>query len=331
MKDARVRIPPLNALRAFEAAARHLSLVAAANELCVTPAAISHQIKGLEDYIGMPLFKRVKRRVVLTDQGQLILPELKQAFALIEHAIGHLTKVESRDVLTVSATPAFAAKWLLPRIHLFRERHPEIDVRLDATHEVEDLGRAQVDVAIRFGTGDYPGLESRSLRPGIPEKVYPVCSPALLEGAHPLKEPSDLRYHTLLHDDTIKGTGVLPSWKTWLASAGIDSVPATRGLHFSNPVLAIDAAINGQGVALSCSFVVADDVAAGRLVRPFDTPCDLEHNYYVVHPRSRAGDKVEKFYKWLVAMRDEMDNREKGDGSRRHAGAAGNAPSAKRG
>lgn len=332
MKDAKVRIPPLNALRAFEAAARHLSLVAAANELCVTPAAISHQIKGLEDYLGLPLFKRVKRRVVLTDQGQLVMPELKQAFALIERAMGSLAKVESRDVLTVSATPAFAAKWLLPRIHLFRERHPEIDVRLDATHELEDLERAQVDVAIRFGMGDYPGLESRSLRPGIPEKVYPVCNPALLNGVHPLKEPSDLRYHTLLHDDSMKGTGVLPSWSTWLASAGIDAVPATRGLHFNNSVLAIDAAINGQGVALSCSFVVADDLAAGRLVRPFDTPCDMEHNYYVVYPRARAGEKVEKFYEWLVAMRDEMDNQRPETGKRQRGSkkVRDGAPSQKR-
>lgn len=318
MKDTKVRIPPLNALRAFEAAARHLSLAAAANELCVTPAAISHQIKGLEDYLRVSLFKRVKRRVVLTDQGQLILPELKQAFALIERAMGNLAKAESPDVLTVSATPAFAAKWLLPRIHLFRERHPEIDVRLDATPDVEDLEHAQVDVAIRFGSGDYPGLESRPLRPGVPERIFPVCSPALLTGEHPLKQPSDLQYHTLLHDETIKGTGPLPGWKTWLAAAGVDSVSAHRGLHFNNSVLAIDAAINGQGVALSCGFVVADDLAAGRLVRPFDipgdlehdyAPCDLEHNYYVVHPRGRAGDKVEKFYGWLVTMRDEMDKR----------------------
>lgn len=309
MKEAKVRIPPLNALRAFEAAARHLSLVAAANELCVTPAAISHQIKGLEDYLRVALFKRVKRRVVLTEQGQLILPELKQAFALIGRAMDSLAKAETRDVLTVSATPAFAAKWLLPRIHLFREQHPEIDVRLDASHDAEDLERCQVDVAVRFSSGAYPGLESRPLRPSIPERIFPVCSPTLLEGKHPLKRPSDLQYHTLLHDETVKGTGALPCWQTWLAAAGVDSVAANRGLRFNNSVLAIDAAINGQGVALSCGFVVADDLAAGRLVRPFDTPCNLEHNYYVVYARSRAGGKVEKFYQWLVAMRDRMDEK----------------------
>lgn len=307
MTEARVRIPPLNALRAFEAAARHLSLVAAANELCVTPAAISHQIKGLEDYLRVALFKRVKRRVVLTEKGQLILPELKQAFALIEHAMGNLAKAESRDVLTVSTTPAFAAKWLLPRIHLFRERHPEIDVRLDASHDVEDLERCQVDVAVRFGSGEYPGLESKPLRPGIPERVFPVCSPTLLKGEHPLRQPSDLRYHTLLHDETTRETSMLPGWKAWLASAGVDSVLANRGLRFNNSMLVIDAAVNGQGVALICSFVVADDLAAGRLVRPFDTPCNLEYNYYVVYPRGRADDKVAKFYEWLVTMRDEMD------------------------
>lgn len=307
MKDASFRIPPLNALRAFEAAARHLSFVAAANELCVTPAAISHQIKGLEEYLGIALFERVQRRVVLTDHGRLLLPELKQAFALIEHAMINLAKADSRNVLTVSATPAFAAKWLLPRIHVFREKHPGIDVRLDATHEVVNLERSRVDVAIRFGTGDYPGLESRSLRPGIAERVHPVCSPSLLEGEHPLKQPGDLRFHTLLHDETVIAMGALPNWKTWLASAGVDCVPASRGLHFNNAVLAIDAAINGQGVALSCGFVVADDVAAGRLVHPFRTACDLEHNYYVVYRRGSADDKVEKFYQWLVDMREQMD------------------------
>lgn len=322
MNDAKVRVPPLNALRAFEAAARHLSLVAAANELHVTPAAISHQIKGLEEYLQVSLFKRVKQRVILTEQGQLILPELQRAFALIEAAMVNLARTEAPNVLTVNATPAFAAKWLLPRIHLFRERHPEIDVRLDATPDVDDLDRAQIDVAIRFGSGDYPGLESRALRPGVPEKIFPVCSPALLAGAHPLRHPPDLQYHTLLHDETIKGPGPLPGWKTWLAAAGVDSVHAHRGLHFNNPVLAIDAAINGQGVALSCGFVVADDLAAGRLVCPFGIPadlepnyssCDLGHNYYVVYPRRRAGDdKVEKFYEWLVLMRDGMDSRGKG-------------------
>jgi LysR family glycine cleavage system transcriptional activator len=309
MQDKAGKTPPLNALRAFEAAARHLSFVAAADELCVTPAAISHQIKGLEDYLGVALFKRLKRRVMLTDQGQLLLPELKQAFTLIERAMANLANDERRDMLTVSATPAFTAKWLLPRIHLFRERHPEIDVRLDATHELEDLERGQVDVAIRFGAGEYPGLECKPLRPGVPERVYPVCSPALLGGRHALKQPADLQHHTLLHDETIKGGGVLPSWQTWLASAGVDCVPANRGLRFNNSVLAIDAAINGQGVALSCGFVVADDLAAGRLVRPFKIPCNLDYNYFVVYPRNRAGDKVEKFYQWLVAMRDAMDEK----------------------
>lgn len=305
MTDVKVRTPPLNALRAFEAAARHLSLVAAANELNVTPAAISHQIKGLEDYLGVALFKRVKQRVMLTEQGHLIVPELRRAFALIEDAMCNLAKSDAPHVLTVSATPAFAAKWLLPRVHLFRERHPDIDVRLDATPDVEDLERAQVDVAIRFGSGNYPGLVSRPLRPGVPEKIFPVCSPVLLTGKYPLKQPNDLQYHTLLHDETIKGTGLLPGWKTWLEAAGVESVSAQRGLRFNNSVLAIDAAINGQGVALSCSFVVADDVAAGRLVRPFDTPCHLEYNYYVVYPRSGGGDTVEKFFEWLVAMRDQ--------------------------
>jgi len=296
------KLPPLNALRAFEAAARHLSFNAAALELCVTPAAISHQIKTLESFLGVDLFKRVKRRVVLTEPGQLILPELKQAFALIEHAFERLQPQSGANLLTVSASAAFTARWLLPRIHLFQQHHPEIDIRLDANQDLADLENDGVDVAIRFGNGDYPGLESRPLRSLSQESMFPVCSPALQWGEHPIYTPEDLRYHTLLHDDSAIHSGILPDWGKWISTADLQGVNTNRGLRFNNGILALEAAINGQGVALVCSFVVADDIRAGRLVRPFQVPCTLEYNYYVVFAKHQTTTKVEKFYHWLQAM-----------------------------
>jgi len=301
------RIPPLNALRAFEAAARHLSFAAAAEELCVTPAAISHQIKSLEGYLGVPLFQRINRRVILTDQGQFMLPGLKQGFGLIEKALSHLSEDGESGLLTVSANPAFTAKWLLPRIHLFQERHPKIDVRLDAEPALADFHKGKVDVAVRFGSGQYPGLESKPIRPLMREKIFPVCSPALLNGKRPLRGPEDLRFHTLLHDETLTGENVVPDWATWLTAAGIGGVDPRRGLRFNNSVLAIEAAINGQGVALGCSFVVADDLAAGRLVRPFAIPCVLEYSYFLVYPRSRSSKKVQKFHEWLTELSGEAE------------------------
>lgn len=186
--NLRIRgLPSFNALRAFEAAARQGSFVNAAEELFVTPAAVSHQIKGLEEFLNVALFERVGRSVVLTDAAKRILPELQQAFHLIEQAVAKLD--DDVHLLTVSANPGFAAKWLLPRIHLFNQQHPDIDVRLDASSASNTFQRDGVDLAIRFGTGDYPGMVSLPLLGPYDEEIFPVCSPSLLQGRYPLQEP----------------------------------------------------------------------------------------------------------------------------------------------
>lgn len=297
----RVRgVPSFNALRAFEAAARLGGFVAAAEDLSVTPAAISHQIKGLEEFLNVTLFDRIGRRVVLTEAGKKILPELQQGFNLIERAIAKLD--EDSCLLTVSANPAFAAKWLLPRIHLFNQQYPDIDIRIDASTADKNFDKEGIDLAIRFGSGNYKGMVSIPLLNPHTEEIFPVCSADLLQGKHPLKEPSDLRFHTLLHDETLTQHHLVPDWEGWLADSGLQDVDAGRGLRFNSPIMALEAAINGQGVALSCAFIAADDLAAGRLVRPFVIPCQLDASYHIVYPQHKRSTNIELFCQWLMEM-----------------------------
>ena len=298
-------MPPLNALRAFESAARQQSFGQAADELGVTPAAISQQIKALESYLGLVLFHRVGRRVVMSQEAQLILPELKAAFGLIEKGLSRLGQLGQSEtgLLTISASLAFTAMWLLPRLHRFKEQYPQIDIRLDANDRMTRFGEEGIDAAIRFGSGEYPGLTSLPLGVVGKEGVIPVCSPALLKAKqHPLKSPEDLRYHTLIHDDAMSGEGKLPTWTKWLSDAGIYTMDTLRGLHFSNSMLAIEAAIDGQGVALSSSFLVQDDLAAGHLLQPFSSPGQTEYNYHLVFPEHRPNKKIEYFYHWLMQV-----------------------------
>ena len=293
------QIPSLNALRAFEAAARQQNFAAAADELNVTPAAISQQIKGLEGYLGLKLFQRAGRQLALTREAEIILPELREAFGLIRKSLSRLGDGETGQ-LTINTTLAFAAKWLLPRMHHFQAQYPKINIRLNTNDRLTDFEQENVDTAIRFGSGDYSGLTSLPIKPVTREKIFPVCSPDLLGKNPPLKSLQDLQFHTLLHDDTMQNNPVLPTWAQWLSDAGIENVDAKSGLHFGNSLLAIDAATNGQGVALSCGFVVSDDLKAGRLVQPLSMPCDLEYNYYLVFPEHKANKKVEYFYQWLL-------------------------------
>jgi LysR family glycine cleavage system transcriptional activator len=193
------RLPPLNALRAFEAAARHLSFNAAAEELNVTPAAISHQIKALEADLGVKLFRRLNRAVRLTDAGQACVPGLRDGFERIAEAVARARQGDSVGLLTVTASPAVASKWLVPRLERFRARHPAIDLRIDASMRLVDLVREDVHVGLRYGAGKYPGLHTEQL---VRSEVFPVCSPDLLKGKHPLRTPEDLRHHTLIHDET---------------------------------------------------------------------------------------------------------------------------------
>jgi len=286
------RLPPLKALRTFEAAARHLSFTRAAEELNVTQAAISHQVKALEEHLGVNLFRRLNRALLLTDEGQALLAPVGEALDLMAAAAERLRTEDAGGALTVSTLDSIAAGWLVPRLRRFRARHPEIDVRVTTTDQLVDFAREDVDMAIRYGSGGWPGVTAVRL---MTEELFPVCSPALLENGPPLDAPSDLCHHTLLHDE------MREDWPMWLMAAGATEVDATRGPRFSHSHLVIQAAIAGEGVVLGRSALVADDLAAGRLIRPFAIALPAEFAYYVVFPPAGAGrPKVRAFTAWLL-------------------------------
>jgi LysR family transcriptional regulator, glycine cleavage system transcriptional activator len=297
MNRPEARLPPLNALRAFEVAARRQSFSDAAVELHVTPAAISHQIRALEADLGVPLFHRRNRTVELTESGRLLLPGLSEAFVRIQDSVGRLRAHNDIGVLTVTTPPSLTAKWLVLRLHRFHERHPEIDVRISATMELADFGRGDADLGLRYGAGHYPGLHAERL---LEDQVFPVCSPALLDGRPPLAAPADLRAHALIHDDTTDGRPLAPTWTMWLKAAGVDGVDTSRGLRFSSAHLALDAAMAGRGVALANAVLAAADIAAGRLVRPFGLGLPDRFAYYLVCPPGALDrPKVRAFCRWL--------------------------------
>ena len=290
-------LPPLTALRAFEAAARHMSFSKAADELNVTPAAVSHQIHALEQDLGVFLFHRMNRAIELTASGQVLLPGLTEAFTGIQSAVRRLRAHNDTGTLTVTASPSIAAKWLVLRLHRFQERHPEIDVRISATDEVVDLTRGDFDIAIRYGCGKYPGLEVELL---FTNQVFPACSPQLLSAGSPLRTPEDLPRHTLIHDQAIERDPLVPTWAMWLKAAGVKNPPAGVGLTFNSMSLALDAAIAGQGVVLAYSNIAAADLAAGRLIRLFSLALPDQFAYYVVTaPGALERPKVRAFRDWL--------------------------------
>lgn len=286
------RLPPLKALRAFESAARHLSFTEAAIELNVTQAAISHQVKALEVFLGHGLFKRLNRGLRLTEKGQDLLPPVKKAFDLLNEATSRLIDQDQANILTVTVLPSFGARWLVARLGRFRERHPDIDVHVVPTAKLIDLVRENVDVGIRYGRGEYPGLRTDRL---LTEDIVPVCSPKLLEGPHPLLEAKDLIHHTLLHDES-RG-----DWRTWLLAAGVEGVDPTRGPVFTDGGMLVQAAIAGQGVALARGVLAADALAERRLVRPFELTLPTEFAYYLVCPEIKANrPKIVAFREWLL-------------------------------
>jgi len=290
-------LPPLNALRAFESAGRHLSFTKAAAELNVTPAAISHQVKALEELLEVPLFHRLTRALRLTDAGQAALPTLSQGFDKLAQGAEQMRAHAESRVLTISVSPSFGAMWLVPRLERFRIRHPDIEIRIDGTDRRVDLARDDADVAVRYGPGGYDGVRVDWL---FGQLNTPVCSPALLSGPRPLEQPDDLRHHTLLHIDWKDAEA---SWRMWLLAAGLDDIDPTSGPRFTMENMAVQAALDGHGVALVGDILVADDLAAGRLVRPFDpslsTP--LTFSYYLLTPKdSDEQPKVAAFRDWLL-------------------------------
>ncbi|HJO97609.1 MAG: transcriptional regulator GcvA [Rhodospirillales bacterium] len=286
------RLPPLNALRVFEAAARHLSFTRAAQELNVTQAAVSHQIKGLEEHLELKLFRRLNRALLLTDQGQAYFPPVRDALETLAQATKRLEVQDAGGTITVSTLTSFAANWLVPRLRRFRTLCPDVDVHISTTDDVVDFGRDNIDMAVRYGSGEWRGLDAQRL---MTEEVFPVCSPSLLEDGPPLRTPADLGRYTLLHDE------MREDWRMWLLAAGADHLNATRGPGFQHSNLVVQAAIAGEGVALGRSVLVADDLAAGRLIKPFDISLPAEFAYYVVCPEADAKrPKVAAFREWLL-------------------------------
>ena len=289
-------LPSLNGLRAFDAAARHLSFTRAAAELHVTQTAISHQIRRLEDQLGIRLFERRNRALALTREAEAYLPSVRAAFEDLRQATARLHRRERDDVLIVSTTPSLAAKWLVTRVAAFQDAHPGIEVRISTSTQLVDFGREDVDMAVRYGRGKWPGLRAHWL---MAEDIFPVCSPALLrDAAKPLGVPTDLAHHTLLHASASR-----EEWQLWLTAAGLPvSIARQRGLTFDQSFMAIQAAVEGLGVALGRTRLVEDDIAAGRLVVPFDVVLPAEAGFYVVAPEQTAGTpNIAKFRDWLVA------------------------------
>ena len=289
--------PPLSALRAFEAAARHMSFSQAADELHVTPAAISHQIHALEQDLGVKLFHRMNRSIELTVSARVLLPGLSEAFAGIQSSVRRLRAHNDTGTLTVTASPSFAAKWLVLRLHRFQEQCFEVDVRISATDNVVDLTKGDFDIAIRYGAGHYPGLEVELL---LKNEVFPACSPQLLAKSPALSTPDDLPLHDLIHDQAIERDPLVPTWPMWLKAAGVKNIPAATGLSFNNMHLALDAAIAGHGVVLAQSTIAAADLAAGRLLRLFSLALPDQFAYYIVTaPGALERPKVRAFRDWL--------------------------------
>lgn len=292
----------LKALRAFEASARHASFAAAAAELNVTPAAVGQLVRTLEQWLGAPLFVRApggRTRLVPTEAALRALPDIRAGFERIELGLERLRE-GAGGVLTVTVSPAFAAKWLLPRIEGFQQAWPELDLRLDTNHKPVDFALQRVDIGVRYGAGKWPGLVAHKL---MDEEVYPVCAPALAAAGN-FPGPAGLVHETLIHDLSMEGHAGFPSWADWFAAAGVAATPAARGLRINNSAAVLQAAIDGQGIALARSAMAHEDLLAGRLVRLFPAlrlPSPLA--YYVVYrPDSAALPALAAFRDWLFAQ-----------------------------
>lgn len=294
-------IAHLNALRAFEASARHQSFSLAAQELNVTPAAVGQLVRTLEDWLGSPLFVRStsgRARLVTTEVAEQALPDIRAGLERLAVGLERLRSGSAGGVLTVAVSPAFAAKWLLPRIERFQAAWPETDLRLDTSLKPVDFVAQRIDVGVRYGRGLWPGLAAEKL---MDEEVYPVCAPALLATAT-LQAPGDLRGQVLIHDQSVDTSTGFASWQAWLRHAGVQGVPTDRGLRINNSAAVLQAAIDGQGVALARSVMAHDDLAAGRLVRLFpQVRLESTLAYYVVYrPECIAQPKVAAFRDWLL-------------------------------
>ncbi|MCW8108819.1 transcriptional regulator GcvA [Alteromonas ponticola] len=291
------RLPPLNALKAFEAAARHLSFTRAADELFVTQAAVSHQIKALEDYLSMKLFLRRNRTLLLTEEGQAYFLELKDIFKNLQEATEKLLAKGSKGAVTVAMPPSFASQWLVPRISKFSQAHPDIDVRIKAVDFDEGFLDDDVDVAIYYGKGRWSGVNADKLHT---EFLTPLCSPMLFNGPKPLNNLSDLKHHVLLHDSS------RAAWKDWLKNVGVQGVNVNQGPVFSHSMLVLQAAALGQGIALGNTVLARPELDAGRLVIPFEEKVESRDAFYLVCDETQAElGKIAAFRSWVLTQVEE--------------------------
>lgn len=284
-------LPPLNSLRAFEAAARRLSFTRAAEELGVTQAAVSHHVRVLEEHLGFRLFRRLSNALILTEKGEAYLPSIRQAFELLGEATDAVQGHAASQVLTLSVLPNFALRWLVPRLADFQRRNPAIDVRLLTAYRGTDFLREDIDAAIRLGA-DWPGLNADHL---FGSEMFPVCSPGLI-AQRPLGEPRDLAHHVLL-----RVYGALDDWPLWLAAARAPEVASDRGPSFDSYALALEAAAHGCGIAMARSAFVQDDLASGRLVAPLALRLERAEAWYFLWPKARTSRRVSLFRSWLLA------------------------------
>jgi LysR family glycine cleavage system transcriptional activator len=294
-------LPGTRALRTFEAAARHLNFTRAADELGLTPAAVSHQIKEIEDQLDLVLFTRTSRTIRLTEAGSVLHDASIDALDLLSRAVSRARKMtRGTSLLKVTLDAQFATKWLMRRVDDFRQQKPGIELRFDITYDVRDFERDDVDIGIRFGTGKYPGIIAHRLFENI---IIPVCSPALLVSGPPLREPRDLFNHTLAHIEWSRQGVTWPNWSMWMHAAGVDDFDDSRTLVFGSSTDATQAALDGNAVALADFAMVANDLSQGRLVRPFELGIKVapEFAYFLVYPEAAKDDaRVIAFREWLL-------------------------------
>jgi LysR family glycine cleavage system transcriptional activator len=294
-------LPGTRALRTFEAAARHLNFTRAANELGLTPAAVSHQIKEIEDQLGLVLFTRTSRSIRLTEAGAVMFEASTEALDLLGRAVMRARKMaRGTAFLKVTLDAQFAAKWLMRRVEDFRKQWPGIELRFDIAYGLRDFEHDDIDVGIRFGAGKYPGLRAHRLFDNI---LIPVCSPSLLKSGPPLREPRDLFHHTLAHIEWARQGVTWPNWRMWMAAAGVDDFDDSRTVVFGTSTDAVQAALDGNAVALADFAMVANDLSEGRLVRPFELGLRIapEFAYFLVYPESTANDsRIVAFRDWIL-------------------------------
>lgn len=294
------RLPPLNALRVFESSARNSSFAAAAEELFVTASAVSHQVKTLEEYLGVSLFSRTKRKVELTPAGEQYLASVKHALDEIEMATQRLTATHEPNVVQISVAPNFLTRWLMPRMSRFRELYPEIELQINASMGLLDFNRTSTDMAVYYGNGEWDDIEVHFLRKVM---LVPVCSPKLFQGGLPLEKPEDLKNHTLIYVSKRKW-----EWENWLHQAGVEFIVPKGSLQLSSGQMATAAAQENLGVALADRTLTSREINTGQLIVPFDIRLDTHKAFYLVYQKHRpltAGMKA--FKEWLMSEMQATD------------------------